>query len=143
MVTEQEVQELATSSKNSGRTLAEFIAELYKGKFLEIYVGDSYEEISVDQVSTSYPAVFCGKVVTAYREALVINCVFTNQANKLQLGNIVCISERAIRALNEVDGKGTLEDMLLRSKETLAIKEMFIDPPRHARLPPTVQPPKK
>lgn len=143
MVTEQEVRELAVSSKGSGRTLAEFIAELYKDKFLEIYVGDSYEEISVDQVSTAYPAVFCGKVVAAYREALVINCVFTNQANKLQLGNLVCISERAIRALNEVDGNGTMEDMLLRSKETLLIKQMFDGPVHHTPLPPTVQPPKK
>jgi hypothetical protein len=142
MVTEHEVKELAANSKGSGKTLAEFLAELYKDKFLEIYVGDSYEEISVDQVSTSYPAVFCGKVVAAYRECLVINCVFTNQANKLELGNMVCISERAIRALNEVDGRGTLEDMLLRSKETLLIKELFIDPPRKMRLPPTVQPPK-
>jgi hypothetical protein len=143
MVTEHEVQQLAASSKGSGKTLAEFLAELYKDKFLEIYVGDSYEEISVDQVSTSYPAVFCGKVVAAYRECLVINCVFTNQSNKLQLGNLVCISERAIRALNEVDGKGTLEDMLLRSKETLLIKQLFMDPPKEIHLPPTVIPPKK
>lgn len=143
MVTEHEVRELAASSKGSGKTLAEFLADLYKDKFLEIYVGDSYEEVSVDQVSTAYPAVFCGKVVAAYRECLVISCVFTNKANKLQLGNVVCISERAIRALNEVDGKGTLEDMLFRSKETLMIKQLFIDPiTEHAPLPPTVQPPK-
>jgi hypothetical protein len=142
MVSEHHVRELAASTKGSGKTLAEFLAELYEGKFLEIYVGDSYEEISVDQVSTSYPAVFCGKVVTAYRECLIINCVFTNQNNKLQLGNMVCISERAIRALNEVDGNGTLEDMLLRSKETLLIKQLFIDPPKEIKLPPTVQPPK-
>lgn len=143
MVTEHQVKELVVNSKGSGKTLAEFLAELYKDKFLEIYVGDSYEEISVDQVSTSYPAVFCGRVVAAYRECLVINCVFTNQANKLQLGNMVCISERAIRALNEVDGNGTLEDMLLRSKETLLIKQLFIDPSRTIQLPPTVQPPKR
>lgn len=142
MVTENEIKELVVSSKGSGKTLAEFLADLYKDKFLEIYVGDSYEEVSVDQVSTSYPAVFCGKLVAAYRECLVLNCVFTNRANKLQLGNMVCISERAIRALNEVDGNGTLEDMLLRSKETLLIKELFVDPPQLVHLPPTVQPPK-
>lgn len=132
MVTEAQVQDLAINLKGSGKTLAEFVAELFKDKFIEIYVGDSYEEVSVDQVSTAYPAVFCGKVVTAYRECLVISSVFVNNSNKLQLGNLMFISERAIRALNEVDGKGTLEDMLLRSKETLDIKNAFGD---HHTLP--------
>lgn len=145
MVTEQQVQEIAGQLRMSGKhaTIAEFIAEVFKDKFIEIYVGDSYEEVSIDQISTAYPAVFCGKVVAAYRECLVIDCVFTNQADRLQMGNLVFVSERAIRALNEVDGKGTLEDMLLRSKETLDIKKMFADPPKHVHLPPTVQPPKK
>ncbi len=145
MVTENEVKELADRFKANPKpaSIAEFVAELFKDKFIEIYVGDSYEEVSIDQISTAYPAVFCGRVVAAYRECLVIDCVYTNQASNLQMGNLVFISERAIRALNEVDGKGTLEDMLLRSKETLDIKSMFIDPPKRIHLPPTVQPPKK
>ncbi len=38
------------------------------------------------------------------------------------------VNERAIRALSEVDGNGTLEDMMLRSKETLDIKQMLDNP---------------
>jgi hypothetical protein len=127
MVSEQAIQELVDKCKGSGKTFAEFVAELFKDKFIEIYVGDSYEELSTDQVSVSYPAVFCGKVVAAYRECLVINSVFTNKAKHLQLGNMVFISERAIRALNEIDGNGILEDMMLRSKESLIIKSQFVD----------------
>ena len=108
------------------RTLAEFIAALFDGKFIEIYLGDSYEEVSTEQISTSYPAVFCGKVVAAYKECLVLNSVYVTKNKTLTLGNLVFISERAIRALNEIDGNGIIEDLFLRSSESLAIKEEFI-----------------
>ena len=127
MVSENEVHSVISQVKGSGKTLAEFIAELFKDKFVEIYVGDSYEDVSTEQVSTSYPAVFCGKVIAAYKECLVINCVHVSKAHHLELGNLMFISERAIRALTQIDGKGTIEDMMLRSKESLDIKANFID----------------
>jgi hypothetical protein len=111
-------------NKDRTKTLAEFIAILYKDKFIEIYLGDSYEEVSTEQISTAYPAVFCGKVVAAYRECLIISAAFIKD-KKLQLGNLMLVNERAIRALNEVDGNGILEDMFLRSKESLAIKDLL------------------
>lgn len=125
MATTFEIQSVAEKLTGSGKTLAEFIAELFKDKFIEIYLGDSYEEVSMEQISVSYPAVLCGKVVTAYKECLVINAAFINKEKKLQLGNHLFINERAIRFINEVDGKGILEDMMLRSKETLDIGSMF------------------
>lgn len=133
MVTEELVLEKMQEANAGGRTktFAEFIASVFEGKFVEIYLSDSYEEVSVEQISTNYPAVFCGKVIGAYRECLVINSVFTNKGNKLQLGNIMFLSERAIKAINAVDGKGTIEDMFLRSKETLVIKDLFIGPDPH------------
>lgn len=132
MVTEKSVLDLVQEcNKDRTKTIAEFIATLFHGKFIEIYLGDTYEDISLEQTSTAYPAVFCGKVVTAYRECLVINSVYVNPSTKkLQLGNLMFISERAIRGLNEIDGNGIIEDMFLRSKESLDIKAAFIDPPK-------------
>lgn len=129
MVTEEFVLSIVEeSNKDRSRTFAELIAAVFQGKFIEIYLGDSYEEVSTEQISTSYPAVFCGKVVAAYRECLILNSIFTNKATKqLELGNMVFISERAIRGLNEIDGNGILEDMFLRSRESLDIKSQFID----------------
>lgn len=130
MVTIESVLQNVQESNDGGRTrtFAEFIASVFKDKFVEIYLGDSYEEVSTEQISTAYPAVFCGKVVTAYRECLVVNSVFVNSSTKkLQLGNLMFISEKAIRALNEIDGNGIIEDMFLRSKESLDIKENFVD----------------
>lgn len=127
MVSEKQIEEMVESCKGSGKTFAEFIAEIFKDRFIEIYVGDAYEDVSVDQVSVTYPAVFCGKVVAAYRECLIISSVFVDTGRHLQMGNMMFISERAIRALNEIDGNGIMEDMMLRSKESLIIKKVFID----------------
>jgi hypothetical protein len=129
MVTIEEVVQIVDTCNTEGRTktLAEFIATVFKDKFIEIYLGDSYEEISVEQVSQSYPAVFCGKVVAAYKECLVLNAVYIPTGQKVpSLGNMVFISERAIRGLSEVDGHGIIEDLFLRSRETLDIRNMFI-----------------
>lgn len=129
MVTESKLHELISGFNQAGRTatFAEFLAVAFKDKFIEIYLGDSYEEVSLEQTSMSYPAVFCGKVVAAYRECLIISSVFINKKKEMELGNLMFINERAIRALNEIDDNGIMEDMFLRSKESLEIKEKFID----------------
>jgi len=114
-------------NKDRSKTFAEFIATLYKDKFVEIYLGDAYEEVSTEQISTAYPAVFCGKVIAAYRECLVISAAYVKD-KKIQIGNMMFINERAIRALNEVDGNGTLDEMFLRSKESLAVRDTFDKP---------------
>lgn len=129
MVTEQTIFDAVQEcNKERTKTFAEFIATVFKDKFVEIYLGDSYEDVSVDQISTSYPAVFCGKVVTAYKECLVLNSIYVPDGSKSpQLGNMVFISERAIRGMTEIDGNGLMEDMFLRSQESLTIKTLFVD----------------
>ena len=128
-LSEKQLLSTIESLQGSGKTFAEFLAEIFKGKFIEVYVGDAYEDVSTEQVSTTYPSVFCGQVVAAYRECLILKCAYIDNAHHMKLGNMVFVSERAIRALNEIDGNGILEDMMLRSKESLAIKRIFIDPP--------------
>lgn len=127
MANEIEVNEIVSKLSGSGKTFAEFLGEIFKGRFIEIYLGDSYEDVKTEQISTSYPAVLCGKVVAAYRECLIINAAFIDNSKKLQLGNLLFINERAIRALTEIDGYGILEETLLRSRESLDIKTYFID----------------
>lgn len=129
MVSEEFVLETIKKCNEEGRTktLAEFLDEVFRGKFVEIYLSDSYEEVSTEQISQNYPAVFCGKVIGAYRECLVIDSVFIDKGHRMQLGNLMFLSERAIKAVNAIDGRGVMEDMFLRSKESLIIKDVFID----------------
>lgn len=111
---------------NSTRTntLAEFVADLFKDQFVEIYVGDCYEDVKFEQHSTQYPAVFCGKVVGAFKECLVLSAAYVD-GKDVKLGKLMFISERAIRTLSPVDGKGTIQDLFLRSRETLDIAKRF------------------
>lgn len=129
MVSEQHVLDMVQEcNKDRVKTFAEFIALTFKDKFIEIYLGDSYEEVSTEQISTAYPAVFCGKVITAYRECLVLSAAYIDRrTKKMELGNMVFLSERAIRGLNEIDGNGIIEDIFLRSRESLDIKQNFMD----------------
>ena len=124
MATEIDVQNMISKLSGSGRSLGEFIGELFKDKFIEIYLGDAYENVSTEQIDTAYPAVICGKVVGAYRECLVINAAYIEN-RKLTLGNILFINERAIRFLTEINGKGTLEEVFLRSRESATVKQAF------------------
>lgn len=124
--TEQEIKnKVEEMNKDRTKTFAEFIAITFKDRFIEIYLGDSYEEVSTEQISTAYPAVFCGKVVSAFKECLIINAAYIGKDKSLKLGNLMFVNERAIRALNEVDGEGIIEEMFLRSKESLDVKDHF------------------
>lgn len=105
-------------------TLAEYVAALFKDQFIEIYVGDCYENVEYEQHSTQYPAVFCGKVVGAYKECLIVSAAYV-EGKEVRLGKLMFISERAIRTLSPVDGKGTVEDLFLRSKDTLDVANRF------------------
>ncbi len=129
MVTEQLVLDTVEECNVARtKTFAEFIATVFKDKIVEIYLGDSYEEVSLEQTSMAYPAVFCGQVVSAYKECLVIRGVYVDAKNKeTTFGNLVFISERAIRGLNEINGEGTMEDMFLRSKEAVTVFNRLVN----------------
>lgn len=113
-----QLEELLSKSKElkaENFTFAEFISTAFKDKYLEIYLGDSYEDISTEQISTSYPAVFCGKVVGAYKECIILKAIYVSKEKEVSVGNTVFINERAIRALTEINGSCAIQDMILRS----------------------------
>jgi hypothetical protein len=120
MVSEQECLNLASELSSKEHTFAEYIAKLFTGKLIELYVGDSYEHITLDQHSSQYPAVFCGKVVGAYKECLIINSVYVKE-KQITFGKIILINERSIKALSEVDGKGKLQELFLSSADTVRV----------------------
>lgn len=133
MINENYIKDMISQSKGSGKTFAEFLGDLFKDQFIEVYLGDSYEEVSVEQISVAYPAVYCGKVLGAYRECLVLNCGYAERTRgpskkvgrDFKIGQILIINERAIRALSPVTADHVLEDAIIRSRESLTIKKQF------------------
>jgi hypothetical protein len=122
MATEELITNALSNFSDRSKTFAELIAYIFKDKLIEIYLGDSYEEVRTEQISTNYPSVFCGKVLGAFKECLIINCMYESD-KKMKPGNILFINERSIRALTEVDNNGVIEDLFVRSRETPAIKK--------------------
>lgn len=117
------------NEKHRSNTFAEFIGELLKNKYVEIYMGDSYEEIKMEQTSMCYAAVFCGKIIGAFKECLILNSFQPVNKGEKALGNLIFVNERAIRALKEIDGNGTINDLFIKSgAESLDINEKFVKP---------------
>jgi hypothetical protein len=107
-------------------TLAEIIARTLKDKIIEVYVGDTYETINYEESSLAYASVLVGKVVGAYTEGLILNCVYIDQTTKkLEMGNIVCLNERAIRFFTELDDHGMLRDTFLNTRDGKLVKEFL------------------
>jgi len=126
MITKEFLKETIQSLKDqNAHTFAELISALYTDKFIEIYVGDTYEEVSTDQISQQTPAVFFGKVISSFNDCLIINSVFLNHdTKKYQLGNLMFINDRSIRTISELDGTGLLNDMFHTSAESYNLKKI-------------------
>lgn len=110
--------------KGSGKTFAEFIAEVFKDQFVEIYLGDAYEEVKTEQTSQAFPAVFYGKVVGAYKECLIINSAHIKN-KKIELGKILFINERAIRALSTINDETSINDVIIDGNDAKLLKKHF------------------
>lgn len=120
------LKDLISSSKASKSSFSEFLYEMYKDKFVEIYLGDEYERLNIDQISTSYPAIICGKVLGAFDKCFIINSIYIDQKSKVTtLGNIICINDDHIKMISEINEEGILRDCFIKSKDRLNIKQLF------------------
>jgi hypothetical protein len=128
MAKEQDFILAIDAVNNSGKSIsfAELAAKIYKDKIVEVYVGDTFEDIKYDDSTQKYAAVLVGKVITAYAECLVLNCAYMDQNTKtMKIGNIVCLNERGIRTITEVDESGVLRDTFLSTRDSKIVKGLF------------------
>lgn len=128
MSTEKDFIDSIAQVRASGEqiTFAELLAKTLNGKIVEVYIGDNYENVNYDDATVNYAAVLVGKVVAAYAECLVLNCVYVDPKTKgHKFGNIVCLNERAIRTITEVDDTGVLKDTFLSTRDSRLIKDLF------------------
>ena len=110
------------NSKKEKHSFSEFIFSILKDKIVEVYVGDSFEVVKFEQTESNYPAVFIGKLIAAYQECIVLECVYIDtQTKSVQNGNHLFIHEKSIKAIDLADNKGTLTDAFLTSKDLPAI----------------------
>lgn len=129
---ELQILETLEKFKGTNKTFSEFIGEVFKDKIVEVYLGDSYEQVSTEQISISYPSVICGKVIGSFKECLVLNCVYAepnsnsknNKDVNLNFGKMLFLHEYSIKSINEIDGKSIFKDLQLKSRDSLTIKAL-------------------
>jgi hypothetical protein len=131
MATEKDIASLIQNihdRQDRSISLAEIVFAAYQGKIIEVYVGDTYEDIKYEDSNKCYPAVVIGKVVAAFKECLVLNCAFIDQSSKKpRFGNIIFLNERSIRFITEVDSNGLLREVFLNSRDAKIIKDLMIN----------------
>jgi hypothetical protein len=128
MATAKQFEDVIAQARNEDKkiSLAEIVGRTLKGKVVEIYVGDTFEDIKYDDSTTKIVAVVIGKVIDAYAECLILDCAFADQnTGKLKFGNIIVLNERAIRFLTELDDVGVLRDIFVSTRSGKNIKELL------------------
>lgn len=123
-ISEKDVLNLLQQNKNSDKNFAEFVAELFKDKFVEIYLGDNYQVAKLEQTETYISSVICGKVIGAFKDCLILNSVQI-KGGQLVLGNIVFVNEINIKTLTEVDNNGSVNSAFMSSKQAQKIKDII------------------
>lgn len=65
MAKEQDFISAIDAVNNSGKSIsfAELAVKIYKDKIVEVYVGDTFEDIEYDDSTQKYAAVLVGKVI--------------------------------------------------------------------------------
>jgi len=106
------------------KSFAEKVAEDLKDKLVEILIGESYEELQLDQMSSNYPAVIVGKVLEGFGNVLVLDCAYVENRH-IRFGKKIYLNDYTIQYLSELDGKCSLEDLLLRAKDTKQILKHY------------------
>jgi hypothetical protein len=96
-----------------------------KGKLLEIYIGDQFETIEFDDYSQPQNCVVIGKLVDVLDRVIVLECYYVDKKTKeLRKDNRVFLNSFQIRAMTELDGKGSLGDIFLSVNDAPKIRAL-------------------
>jgi len=106
------------------KTFAEMIGERLNGKLIEVMIGESYEELQLDQMSSNYPAVIIGRVLEGAGNLLLLDCAYIEN-RAIRFGKKVYLFDYTIQYISECDGKCNLEDLLFRSKDVKQVLKAY------------------
>lgn len=119
------------SANGNGDNLRKFSDELltkYKGKILELYIGDQCETLNFDEFSVPMNCSIFGKLVDVLDRFIIIDCYyFDPRSKRLMTGNHVYINAFQIRAMSEVNGKGSLGDIFLHVNDAKTVRKLILE----------------
>jgi hypothetical protein len=109
------------------RKFSDELLTKFKGKTLEIYIGDQSETINYDDYSVPKNCSIFGRLVDVLDRFVIFNCFYIDpQTKQLKSENYVYINLFQIRAMTEVNGKGSLGDIFLSVDDAKAIRKLIL-----------------
>lgn len=116
------------------RKFSDELITKFKGKIIEIYIGDQYESLNFDDYSQQQNATIFGRLVDVLDRFLILDCFYINpQTGELATGNLVYINTFQIRAMCEVNDEGCLDDIFLSAKHATKVKKLLHVGSRHVK----------
>ena len=115
----------------NGDNLRKFSDELlikYKGKVLELYIGDQCETLNFDDFSVPQNCSIFGKLIDVLDRFIILDCYyFDHKAKQLRTGNHIYINAFQIRAMTEVNGRGSLGDIFLHVNDAKTVRRLILE----------------
>lgn len=109
------------------RKFSDELLTKFKGKVLEIYIGDQSETINYDDYSVPKNCSIFGKLVDVLDRFVIFNCYYMDQKTKtLKTDNLIYINLFQIRAMTEVNGKGSLGDVFLSVDAAKVVRKLIL-----------------
>jgi hypothetical protein len=107
--------------------MSDLLLQKYKGKILEFYIGDQSETINFDDFSVPVNCSIFGKLIDVLDRFIILDCYYFDSISKqLKIENRVYINFFQIRAISEVNGKGSLSDIFLHSKHAIIVRKLIL-----------------
>ena len=98
-------------------SFVESVAAKLKGKIVEIYLGDVYEQINLTDVTINVNGTIVGKLIDADGDCLEMDCHYVDQDSKIpHMSNTIYINSYNIKAITEINGSGVLSDIFTKPK---------------------------
>jgi hypothetical protein len=96
----------------------------FKDKYVQIYIGDQYEEIQQFDFSQTINGTIYGKLLDISGEFLILDCFYYDNRN-LKSGNIIFVNSWHIKVISEIKKEGSISDVLLSVEDINVVKKLI------------------
>lgn len=118
------------SPQGTGDNLRKFSDELlvkFKGKILELYIGDQCETLNFEDFSIPQNCSIYGKLVDVLDRFIILDCLYIDPKTKqLKSNNRIYINAFQIRAMTELNDEGCLGDVFLHVNDAKLVRKLAL-----------------
>lgn len=109
------------------RKFSDELINKFKGKMIEVFLGEQSETLNFDDFSVPQNCSIFGKLVEVLDRFIILDCYyFDHAAKRLKSGCIIYINAFQIRAMAEVNNRGSLSDVFLHVNDAKTVRKLIL-----------------